>query len=78
MKINKHSEVLVSCSDREIWNFMELHAMQAYVKCMQAQSHETVCKLIGLHATSWNCMQDNGTACKLMEFLGTSDNLGCG
>ena len=30
----KHCEVLVSCSDREMWNFVEIHA--SLCNCMQA------------------------------------------
>ena len=50
--INKHCEILVSCSDRER-------------NCMQA--HETACKLMKLRASLWYCMQAYVTACKLME-----------
>ena len=49
--INKHCEILVSCSDEER-------------NCMQA--HETVCKLLELHVSSLNLMKAHGTACKLM------------
>ena len=31
---NKHCEVLLSCSDREIWNCMEMHA--SLWNCMEA------------------------------------------
>ena len=49
---NKHFEFLVSCSDEER-------------NCIQA--HETACKLMELHVSSWNCMQAEETACKLMD-----------
>ncbi len=39
--INKHCEILVSCSDKER-------------NCIQA--HGTACKLMKLHASSWICM----------------------
>ena len=41
MMKNKHCEILVSCSDKER-------------NCIQA--HETACKLMELHGTSWNFM----------------------
>ena len=50
-KLNKHCEILVSCSDEER-------------NCMQACV--TACKLRELHASSCNCMQTYVTACKLM------------
>ena len=40
-EINKHVEILVSCSDKER-------------NCIQA--HETACKLMELHVSSWNFM----------------------
>ena len=70
MKMNKHCEVLVSCSGQKIDNLME--------------ARRIVCKLMELHASYCNCMQakkiqkiqifmkcnvhqcdPHGTACKL-------------
>ena len=31
------------------------------------QAYVTTCKLMELHACSWNCMQGHGTSCKLIE-----------
>ena len=55
---NKHCEVLVSCSVRKFYNF-----------CMEGVSrksshHATACELLVI---SKNCMQANGTACRLIE-----------
>ena len=41
LMLNKHFEILVSCSDKER-------------NCIQA--HETACKLMELHVSSWNFM----------------------
>ena len=70
-KLNKHCEILVSCSDEER-NYMqacvtacklrELHASSC--NCMKACV--TAIKLRELHASSGNCMQAHVTACKLM------------
>ena len=49
--VNKHCEILVSCSDKER-------------NCIQA--HRTACKLMILCVNSWNCMQAYVTACNLM------------
>ena len=48
---NKHNEILVSCSDKE-------------KNCMKA--HETAYQLMKLHVSSFNPMQAQGTARKLM------------
>ena len=70
--LNKHCEILVSCSDKErnciqalgtACKLMELHA-----------THGTACKLMELHASSCNCMQAHGTACKLMLLHASSYN----
>ena len=53
--MNKHCEILVSCSDEER-NSMKLH--EAALNCMQA--HGTSCKLIKLQKVQ-------ETACKLRE-----------
>ena len=61
--MNKHCKVLVSCSDREIWNFMELNA-SSWI-CIQA--HEPACELMELHASLSNYMKAYVTACKLIQ-----------
>ena len=50
---NKHCEILVSCSDKGR-NYM------------QAELNVTECKVIELHASSWNCMQAHVNEYKLM------------
>ena len=50
-KLNKHCEILVSCSDKEL-------------NCIQA--HETVCKLLKLPVSLGNCMEAYVTQWKLM------------
>merc|ERR1712110_770777 len=55
--LNKHCEILVSCSDKES-------------DCMQA--HGTSCKLRELHASLCNCVQAYVTACKLMYLHASS------
>ena len=69
--LNKHCEILVSCSDKEgncmqahdpAFKLMQLHA--SICNCMQA--YLTACKLIYLHTNLCNCMQAYVTACKLM------------
>ena len=70
VKANKHwhSKVLVSFSDEEIWNCMELLARKWNCK----QAHWTIWKSMYLYASSWNCMQAHGTACKLMKLHANS------
>ena len=46
---NKHFKIHVSCSDED-------------GNCIQGD--ETICKLMKLHACSWNCMQAQGSSCK--------------
>ena len=57
--INKHCEILVSCSDEER-------------NCILA--HETACKLVELHVSSLNLTKIQGTACKLRELPVSSCN----
>ena len=55
--LNKHCEILVSCSDKERNGI---------------QAHETACKPMELHASPWNFMQSQETACKLWELHASS------
>ena len=57
-KLNKHCEVLVSCSVRKFDNF----CMEGIAR--KSSNHETACELLVI---SKNCMQANGTACRLIE-----------
>ena len=43
----------MSCSDREMWDFMELIKHIEHASSKQAH----IRKLMELHASSWNCMQ---------------------
>ena len=58
-QINKHCEFLVSCSDKER-------------NCMQ--THETACKLMELHVSSFNFIKVQGTVCKVRELHASSCN----
>ena len=56
-QLNKHCEILVSCSDKER-------------NCIQAQ--ETVCKLMELHVSSLNFLKVQGSASKKLRELHAS------
>ena len=63
---NKHCEVLVSCSDKEIYNCMERSSLD----CIQA--FVIACKLMKLHASLCNCMRAHWYACKLIDMHASS------
>ena len=70
VSLNKHCEILVSCSDKER-NCMKLHAsswnVELHVSSLNFMKVQgTACKLRELHVNSCDYMQAYVTACKLM------------
>ena len=69
MYINKHCEVLVSCSGQQIQKDSKMNKQEpsgTFKNLQEPSATVTACKLLQLLASYCNCLQATVTACKLL------------